>query len=382
MTRLDRYILAQLLRVFGFFSLVLVSVYWVNRAVNLFDQLISDGQPMIVFLEFTALSLPMLIRTVLPIAAFVAACFVTLGLLRNSEIAVMHAAGISPFRIARPVAVFGLIVTVFLMVLMNFLVPEARSQLSRRQADLAQNVTSGLLQDGVFQHPADGITFFISEITSEGVLRGIYLSDSRSQLQRTDYTARTALIVPDATGPKLVMIDGQAQILNQQTGRLSVTGFGDFTYDLSSLVGPAGRQISHYELPTRMLIAPSESLIRAAGATAAQFRFELVSRFVDALSAIAVALIGYASLIAGGYSRLGFWREVVLAVTLMGVLQSLGNALAGTAMQSTSLAWLGIVPPVLGTLVALALIAWSGRRRRRRGAERGADQGAVRGAAA
>jgi len=368
MTRLDRYILAQLLRVFGFFSLVLVSVYWVNRAVGLFDQLISDGQPMIVFLEFTALSLPMLIRTVLPIAAFVAACFVTLGLLRDSEIAVMHAAGISPFRIARPVVIFGLIVTAFLMVLMNFLVPEARSQLSRRQAEVAQNVTSGLLQDGVFQHPADGITFFISEITPDGVLRGIYLSDARSQLQRTDYTARTALIVPDRTGPKLVMIDGQAQIHNQRTGRLSVTGFGDFTYDLSTLVGPAGRRISHYELPTRMLYNPSEWLIQASGATEAQFRFELVSRFVDAFSALAVALIGYASLVAGGFSRLGFWRELLLAVALMGILQSLSNALAGSAMQSASLAWLGAVPPAVGTAVAVALIAWSGRRRRPRGA--------------
>ena len=89
MTRLDRYILAQLLWVFGFFSLVLVSVYWVNKAVSLFDRLISDGQPMSVFLEFTALSLPMLIRTVLPISAFVATLQVTLGLLRNSEVAVV-----------------------------------------------------------------------------------------------------------------------------------------------------------------------------------------------------------------------------------------------------------------------------------------------------
>ncbi|WP_323036566.1 LptF/LptG family permease [Pararhodobacter sp.] len=287
MARLDRYILAQLLRVFGFFSLVLVSVYWVNKAVKLFDQLISDGQSMVVFLEFTALSLPMLIRTVLPISAFVAATFVTLNLLKNSEISVLQAAGISPFRLARPFVIFGLIVTAFLVILMNFLVPEARSQLMRRQAEVAQNVTSALLQDGVFQHPAEGVTFFISEITPEGVMRGIYLSDSRSQLQRIDYTARTALIVPDSTGPKLVMIDGQAQIHNRRTGRLSVTGFGDFTYDLSVLIGPAGRARSLYELPTSALFNPSEALLDETGVTASQARFELVSRFVDGFAAVA-----------------------------------------------------------------------------------------------
>jgi hypothetical protein len=32
---------------------VLVAVYWVNRAVGLFDQLIGDGQSALVFLEFS-----------------------------------------------------------------------------------------------------------------------------------------------------------------------------------------------------------------------------------------------------------------------------------------------------------------------------------------
>lgn len=31
MPRIDRYILGQLLTLFGFFALVLVSVYWINR---------------------------------------------------------------------------------------------------------------------------------------------------------------------------------------------------------------------------------------------------------------------------------------------------------------------------------------------------------------
>lgn len=370
MTRLDRYILAQLLWVFGFFSLVLVSVYWVNKAVRLFDQLISDGQPISVFLEFTALSLPMLIRTVLPIAAFVAATYVTVTLMRNSEVAVLQAAGISPYRLARPIVYFGLIVSAFLIVLMHFLIPEARAELSRRQTEVAQNITSGLLQDGVFQHPAEGITFFISEITPEGVMRGIYLSDARSTLQRIDYTARTALIVPEASGPKLVMIDGQAQIHDRRTGRLSVTGFGDFTYDLSSMAGPAGRGRTVQELPTWELLHPTPGLLEETRATEARFRYEFASRFVDGFAAVAAALIGFSALIAGGFSRLGFWREIVLAVAMMALVQTLSNALAGPAMRDAALSWLGAVPLVLAIAGSYALIGWSARRRRVRSGSR------------
>ena len=73
MARFDRYMLSQLMVLFGFFALVLVSVYWVNRAVILFDRLIADGHSAGVFLEFTVLSLPRVIGLVLPMAAFAAA---------------------------------------------------------------------------------------------------------------------------------------------------------------------------------------------------------------------------------------------------------------------------------------------------------------------
>ena len=56
--KFDRYMLSQLLVLFGFFSLVLVAVFWINRAVVLFDRLIGDGQTALVFLEFTALGRP------------------------------------------------------------------------------------------------------------------------------------------------------------------------------------------------------------------------------------------------------------------------------------------------------------------------------------
>ncbi|WP_333829699.1 LPS export ABC transporter permease LptF [Pararhodobacter sp.] len=364
MARLDRYILSQLLRVFAFFSLVLVSVYWVNRAARLFDQLISDGQPLLVFIEFTALSLPMLIRTVLPVAAFVATVYVTQAMLRSNEIAVLQAAGMSPYRLARPVVVFGMVVAGFLLVLMHFLIPSAYSQLAQRQNEIAQNITAGLLQQGVFQHPGGGITFFISEISPEGVLRGIFLSDTRSFAQRIDYTARTALIVPEASGPKLVMIDGFAQIHDARTGRLSTTTFSDFTYDLGALIGPIGRGRSVQELSTRALMHPDPALMLETRATPAQLRFELVSRFVDAFAAVATALIGFAALMAGGFSRLGFWRQVVLAVVLLAVMQTFANALTGVAMRSAALAWVGLVPLAGAIGVAVMLLHYGARTRR------------------
>jgi len=73
LSKFDRYMLAQLMVVFGFFSLVMVLVYWNNRAVLIFDQLLSDGQTASVVLELTILPLRNGLRVGIPTAAFPAA---------------------------------------------------------------------------------------------------------------------------------------------------------------------------------------------------------------------------------------------------------------------------------------------------------------------
>lgn len=366
MARFDRYFLSQLLTLFGFFSLVLVGVYWINRAVTLFDQIISDGQSAGVFFELTLLTLPNVIRLVLPISAFVAAVYVSNRLMTESEIVVMQAAGFGPFRLARGPIVFGLVVTLLLAVLQHWLVPASRAELTDRRAELAQNVTARFLVDGRFMHPADGLTIYIREITETGELRGVFLSDNRDQA-RTIYTATTALLVRTETGPKLVMVEGLAQTLDPASGRLATTRFSDFAYDLADLIvgaGPARRDPR--ELSTGALLAPDAATLEATGRPASVLLYEAHSRFAQPFFGLAGALIGFAALLAGGFSRFGLWRQTALAIVLLIGVQMLDNLVADAALARAALLPAVYLPPVLGVAAAAALLAWSGRRRRPR----------------
>ena len=67
LARFDRYVLGQLMVVFGFFSFVIVMIYWVNRAITLFDKLVGDGQSTKVFLEFALLIVPFILFIILPV---------------------------------------------------------------------------------------------------------------------------------------------------------------------------------------------------------------------------------------------------------------------------------------------------------------------------
>ena len=368
-SRFDRYLLSQLLQLFGFFSLVLVAVYWVNRAVGLFDQLIGDGQSALVFLEFSILTLPNAIRLVLPISAFAATVYVVNRLMQESELVVMQATGFSAFRLARPVMYFGLCVLAMQLVLANVLVPASQRVLSARSAEISQNVTARFLNAGQFMHPTKGITLYIREISPTGELIDLFLADERSEGVRLIHTARKAFLVRGAVAPKLVMVEGSTQTLGREDGRLSVTRFADFTLDLAGLVeiGISGG-VSLNALPTAALLRPDAAVMAAAGTTEAQMLEEGHTRLAGPLLAVAAPLLGFAALMMGSFSRFGLWRQMGVAVGLLIAVQLVWTWAGSVALQSAA-AWPVVyAAPVLGVVVAGGLLAWAQRPRRLRGA--------------
>ena len=158
MSRFDRYLFFQFLVVFGFFSLVLVLVYWVNTAVILFDRLISGGHSAQVFLEFSLLAIPKVIAMILPMSAFASMVFVANRLSSESELTVVQATGFSPWRLMRPVMAFGLIVALFMSVLTHFSFRFAIRLLNQRNQELPAVFRPDLWEGVVSLLPARGLT--------------------------------------------------------------------------------------------------------------------------------------------------------------------------------------------------------------------------------
>ncbi|PZQ99630.1 MAG: LPS export ABC transporter permease LptF [Cereibacter sphaeroides] len=368
MSRFDRYLLSQLMALFGFFSLILVAVYWVNRAVSLFDELIGDGQSALVVLEFTALTLPNVIRLVLPISAFVAAVYVANRLTQESELVVMQATGFSPWRLARPVFYFGLIVTFLVAILMNIVVPASRTTLATRSAEIEANVTARFLREGTFLHPTPGVTFYIRRIAATGELLEVFLSDARDPASHVTYSALRALVVRSDDGPKLIMFDGVAQTLDTATDKLTVTRFEDLTYDIGAFMqrnAVQGR--SPEEAGTLDLLRASPALAEELGATRAELLREGHSRIGNPLLGLAAPLIGFSTLLLGAFSRFGLWRQVLGSVILLVIVQFADNIAAEAALANERLWPLAYAAPLLGLVIAAVLLWWAsspGRRGR------------------
>lgn len=350
--------LYQLLVLFGFFSLILVLVYWVNRAVVLFDQLISDGQSALVFLEFTALTLPNVIRLVLPIGAFASAVYVTNRLISESEMVVMQSTGFSSFRLARPVVAFGLLVAMMLFVLTQFLVPMSLSRLNERTVEVSQKMAAQLLQPGIFQHPAPGVTVYIREITSNAELLGVLIVDDRDSATSITYTAEQAFLVQRDNAPKLVMVDGQSQSLDLVANRLTVTRFANFAFDIGAFITqPSARPPGIKEMGTLALLDLGAQRVAKSGPAL----FEAHNRIAQPLLCVVAALIGFATLLLGNFSRFGVWRQILVAVALLILIKSVEGAVTDPVRSDPTKWPLTYLPSAIGLVLALTLLTWSNR---------------------
>lgn len=357
MTRFDRYMLSQFMVLFGFFALVLVSIFWINKAVRMFDRIISDGQPTWVFAEFTALTLPGVIGVVLPIATFAGAVYVTNRLSTESELTVMQATGYSPWRMARPVLYYGLIAATMMSLLAHLLIPLSLEQLEVRRAEVSGNITAKLLTEGEFLHPAEGVTFYIREITPEGELRNVFLSDRRRADAPTTYTSSKAYLVQEGGGTKLVMLDGLAQNVAPDGQRLFTTHFDDFSYDISRLVSPNVLNLD------RIAFATTPDLIRDAAAVATRTHVPLGAavaalhgRFVAAMLCAVAAMVGFATLLQGGFSRFGVWRQIVTAFVLLIGVKLVEGAVAGPVLATPAIWPLLYLPVLVGCVVSWLLL--------------------------
>lgn len=358
MGRFDRYLLGQLMTLFGFFALILILVFWVNSAVILLDRLLGNGQSIATFMFLTLLSLPTVIWRILAIAAFIATVFVINRLSSESELVVAQASGYSPYRLGRAPLVFGVIATVMIAILSHVLVPMSRYESRLRSAEIAQDLTAQFLTEGTFVHPTPSITFYVREITPNGELRDIYLStmDHDNGVDQ-NYTATRALLLDEEDGPMIVMFDGMIQSLDLEQRLMSVTAFDRFAYSLGGFATPD-------DAPERLLIeTDSWDLLRMSpqareqiGFSQTQLRNELHKRSGASLLALAAVMIGYATLVAGGFSRFGLWRQILFAVGLLITMKMIDNAII-RMLDSESLAWpFAYFPTVFGVAVAYLLM--------------------------
>lgn len=369
MTRLDRYILRQLIVAFGFFALVFTGVIWLTQAVRLIDTVVESGQGARILLEFSGFVLPQVLVIVLPLSGIGAALYALNRLYAESELVVMMAAGVGPARLLRPVAMFGALVAALLAGVVVELVPRGQAALADRTRELRTDLAGSLVVERQFLHPAKGLTLFISETDHAGEMSGIFLHDQRDVARPVTYSARSARLLSDGIEARLVMREGVALALGRDGRQLNSVDYEQFVFDLSDLVEPAGARARRpAEYSVAELLSPSPEMLASGRYERAEFISEGHYKLTAPLLAMIYPAIALVTLLAGGFRRSGFGRRVIVAVGVSVLLQAMA-IVARARVQENAALWPAMYLPIaLGAIyvgfLLLRLMRGPARRRR------------------
>jgi LPS export ABC transporter permease LptG len=135
---LDLYVSGQYLRIFCLGLVSLLGVFYISTFMDLADKLFRGSATTGMILQYFFYQTPQYIFYIIPMAALVAT-LVTIGLLtKSSELIVMRACGISLYRTAAPLLLFGAVASAVL-----FGLQERVIAYSNREADRLNRVIRG-----------------------------------------------------------------------------------------------------------------------------------------------------------------------------------------------------------------------------------------------
>ena len=131
---LDVYVGRQYLSVFLVAFVALVGIFYIATLIDLADKLLGGVASTSVLLRYFYFATPQYVYYIIPMAALVAT-LVTIGVLtKSSELIVMRACGISLYRSALPLVLFGVIFSVLLFVLQEQVLVESNREAQRLNA--------------------------------------------------------------------------------------------------------------------------------------------------------------------------------------------------------------------------------------------------------
>ena len=356
-TKLDKYILTQLIGPFAFFCFIISGILWLNQALGIVQIVTENGQPASIFVELSLLLIPKVLIAAIPIAGFSAAVLLTNRLFGEAELVVMMSAGRSNSNLAKPFLIFGGLCFALLFCFVHLIAPMAQAQFSDRQDEIKRAFITQIIQPGEFITSQENFTFFFGTKGKNGELTDVLIEEQRSPDVTITHIASNGQVVKNAGKSTIVLETGSIQQYNKSTKALSLVQFDTLAFDLTQLgtdIEPRANTASEFNsLKLRNEIFAMTPTNPQLGRAVSLYH----DRHIKTLLALLFPVLGMIVLLVGGYRRSGFLIRIVVGILLMAGLDSFRGATKSWAADSPDI-WAVQYLPVVACLVVIAGLTW------------------------
>ena len=355
MGSIDSYIFRLTFAGFALVLVTLTGVIWITQALRGIDVMTSQGQTVLVFVGLTGLAIPYLVLVIAPIALVVAVAYVLNKLSTDSEIIVMNAAGMRPWRLFRPFLYVTIVVSGMVFVISAYVAPDGLRRLKAWQREITADVLSNVLQTGKFVEIERNLTLRVRERQPGGLLVGVFIDDRRDPKERVTIIAERGTVLKNDRGSFLILDDGTLQRFEQGRRDPAFVVFDRNAFDMSKIGGNTAQAVT-YSIRERYLWdlidpAPGDPLYQQFPG---QFRADLHDRLLAPLYPFAFMALTFAFLGAPRTTRQSRAVSITSAIVSLGLLRLIGFAL--TVLAATSIFAAPFQYAML--LATLAFSAW------------------------
>ena len=335
-TRIDGYILHQLLLALVAVTGGLVALIWLTQSLRFVELVVNRGLSFRVFFELTGLLIPNFVAVILPITTFVVVQFVYQRLASDRELTVMRSAGLSQGALARPALLLAVFSMAACFLLNIWVVPAAFTDFRQFQFEIRNRLAAFLLQEGVFTSVSDDLTVYVRSRDRDGTLRGIMVDDARQPNSHATIFAVRGRLIANAGPPRVLLIDGSREEVDHQTGRLNVLTFAQNTIDLTETgKGEAARLRDPTEMSIEELRHPAAGVVPDRDLP--KLLVEAHRRLAGPFTVFGFTMVALVTSLTGSFRRYGgLLRPLTGILTVVALLAS-GLAITNLASRNTAL---------------------------------------------
>ena len=254
-TLLDRYIFSELVSPFGLSLGVLCFVMLTNQLLRLVELLVAKGVGLFAVSKVVAHLLPSFLVLTLPIAGIIASITAFGRLSFDKELVAMRAAGLSLFRLARPVFLFAIAVFSLTLFLAQWGQPWSSLNMKKVALSLLRDQLVLALERGTFNEPIPRMVIYVADSHEPGGTRGIFISDERDLSDPRIIVAAQYHVLMDTVHNQVALRlhDGVIHSRPDQADQYQQTSFSN--YDLRLSLNQSGYSISEERPSYESIIA-------------------------------------------------------------------------------------------------------------------------------
>lgn len=208
---IDRYILKRVTWPLSAGMLICMAALLLQQLIRLLDLFANRGGPVTVVLKMLGNLVPQYLSIAIPAAFFVAVLYAVLRMSNDSELDAIRGSGISLRRIAAPMMVIAVLLTVASAIVVGFVQPYTRYAYRALVYLVTETSWNSAIERGAFFHGFGGKTILIGDIADGG------RTLSRVFIQETDYAGNNVIVTaaygelavdPQTLSRTLILRDG------------------------------------------------------------------------------------------------------------------------------------------------------------------------------